>query len=425
VTVCLPGARRARDRGECFGLYTLREQLGEGATCAVFAAEHRDARKPLAIKVLHHRLLGDPATTERMLHEARMIAALHHPGIIEVFDVGYSTAGRPFVVLERLVGEPLSTRLERGPVSETRIASFARQLASALEVAHRDGIVHRDLKPENIYIIADPASVSGERIKILDFGIAKHDGFSGDTATGIVLGTPAYMAPEQARMRQLDGRADIYALGIVMYVMATGILPFTGANTDEILAEHAHCAPVPPAALANITPALSAIIERCLAKRPEDRYPRMRDVAFALAGVETLHHTPERRVHPVRSPRARRFWRRLGALVIPAAIAILVAAAVGVGPRAREVAPPADGAAPPPARALVQDPAVQRERPAPARPARTLPATTDRARPAPRRPASFVVKRAASPKPPPATRSAAQAPLTWDPDALWLPITGR
>ncbi|HEX8111529.1 MAG TPA: serine/threonine-protein kinase, partial [Kofleriaceae bacterium] len=287
-----PGGSRLRER---FGLYTLHERLGAGGTCAVFAAEHPVLRGPFAIKILRRKLLGDSTITRRMLDEASMIARLDHPGIVEVYDFGCSTAGRPFVVLERLVGEPLSRRLERGPLPEDRLVLFSGQLASALDAAHRNGIVHRDLKPDNIYIVPDPASPCGERIKLLDFGIAKFRASTCVTGPGIVLGTPGYMAPEQARgTRQLDGRADIYALGVVMYVMATGAPPFTGTNTGEILAAHEYCEPVPPAELAYITPELSAIIQRCLAKRPEHRYPGVRDISDALAGVE-----PRRRGVPV------------------------------------------------------------------------------------------------------------------------------
>jgi len=329
-------------QGECFGLYTVREWICEGGSCAVFAAKHPGLSVPLALKVLHRKLVSDPVTARRMIDEASMIATLNHPGIVEVYDHGYSTDGRPFVVLERLVGESLSERLRRGRLSEDHILIFARQLADALDAAHRNGIVHRDLKPSNIYLVADPTSPCGERIKILDFGIAKSSATTGITRTGIVLGTPAYMAPEQARgMRRLDGRADIYALGVVMYVIATGALPFTGANTGEILAAHEYCAPVPPTELANITPELSAIIQRCLAKRRSRRYPAMCDVSVALAGLEAQRGgvvslpalSPV--TVPLPAPRlppapAHRPWRL--ALAVATVIALVIALAIGIAP---------------------------------------------------------------------------------------------
>ncbi|HEX3475927.1 MAG TPA: serine/threonine-protein kinase [Kofleriaceae bacterium] len=329
---------------ECFGLYRVREWLGEGGSCAVFAAEHPGLRVPLAVKVLHRKLVDDPATARRMVDEASMIARLNHPGIVEVYDHGYSTDGRPFVVLERLVGESLSDRLRRGRLTEEHIVMFARQLADALDAAHRSGIVHRDLKPSNIYLVADPASPCGERVKILDFGIAKSSALTSVTGTGIVLGTPAYMAPEQARgLRRLDGRADIYALGVVMYVMATGALPFTGADTGEILAAHEYCVPVPPTELADISPELSAIIQRCLAKRRSRRYPVMCDVSAALAGLESRRAMaqspfalspptvplPAPRLPPAPAP-ARWRWRL--ALAVAAVVALVIALAIGIAP---------------------------------------------------------------------------------------------
>jgi serine/threonine protein kinase len=321
---------------ECFGLYTVREWIGEGGSCAVFAAKHPALRGSLALKVLHRKLVGDPTTARRMIDEASMIARLQHPGIVEVYDHGYSTDGRPFVVLERLVGESLKDRLRRGRLPEDHIVIFTRQLAEALDAAHRSGIVHRDLKPSNIYLVADPASPCGERIKILDFGIAKSTAWTGVTGPGIVLGTPAYMAPEQARgRRRLDGRADIYALGVVMYVMATGALPFTGADTGEILAAHAYCEPVPPTELADVTPELSAIIQRCLAKRRSRRYPAMRDLSAALAGVAARRGALSPPTVPLPVPRLPAVpvpppWRL--ALAVATVIALVIALAIGILP---------------------------------------------------------------------------------------------
>src|SRR5262245_8254607 len=274
-------------KSETFGVYTLHNQIGKGGTCAVYVAEHRESGRSLAIKVLHRKLLADPSHAQRMLDEANMLATLHHPSIVEVFDIGTSSRGRPYVVLEQLNGQPLSERLAHGPLRQDAVAIFTRQLASALDHAHGKGIVHRDLKPENMVIVADPDARNRERIKLLDFGIAKRAASSCDTGTGIVLGTPAYMAPEQARgVRGVDGRIDVYALGIVMYVTATGTLPFTGDNTEQMLAEHASVAPVPPDELASIAPELSAIILRCLAKHPDERYSRMADLDAAVAELE-------------------------------------------------------------------------------------------------------------------------------------------
>jgi serine/threonine protein kinase len=265
------------------GRYRLGQQIGEGATGAIFDGEFGPLRRPVAIKILHEHLVGD-SSARRMLAEARMLSRLDHPGIVKVFDVG-EVQGRAFIVMERLAGESLWSRIARQQLSEERIVSFARQLASALEAAHALGIVHRDLKPENVFIVRDPDVPGGERVKLIDFGIAKQEWEHGErTATGVVLGTPTYMAPEQWD-REVDPRADIYSLGVVIYVMATCELPFIG-NTNELLAEHAYCAPPRAAERGFVSSWLSSIIDRCLAKRPKDRFPTMAALASALRALE-------------------------------------------------------------------------------------------------------------------------------------------
>ena len=303
---------------ERFDPYVLRQRLGKGSSCSVYAAEHSSSGEAVAIKVLHRKLLGDPTDTRRLMEEAEAITRLRHPSIVGVFDVGRSTTGRPYVVLELLVGQTLSARVASGPLPEERILTYSIQLASALDVAHRAGIVHRDLKPENIYIVEDRDAPFGERVKLFDFGIAKREASVFRTATGIVIGTPAYMAPEQVRgTRDLDGRTDIYGLGVVMYVMATGMLPFGGATTDELLVEQVQCAPVPPIDLGRVSPVLSAIIERCLAKRPADRFARMSDLAEALTEIAAKRGIP-------RGPSARWPSRRVLAAVAVAVVAAVV-----------------------------------------------------------------------------------------------------
>jgi eukaryotic-like serine/threonine-protein kinase len=270
------------------GRYRIVKQIGEGSTGAIYDGEYGPLARPVAIKILHEHLVGDPSA-RRMVEEARTLSMLDHPGIVKVFDVGM-LQGRAFIVMERLTGEPLSSRLARERLGEERIVVFARQLASALEAAHAVGIVHRDLKPENIFVVPDPEVPSGERVKIIDFGIAKHEHIHERTATGIVLGTPTYMAPEQWD-RAVDPRADIYSLGVVIYVMATGELPFSG-TTNELLAEHAYCAPPRASTSGLVSSWLSSIIERCLAKRPADRFPTMTALAVALRELEQAIAAP-------------------------------------------------------------------------------------------------------------------------------------
>jgi serine/threonine-protein kinase len=269
---------------EDFSGYRLVERIGSGATATVFAAEYGELRCRVAIKILHRHLIGDEAE-RRMFAEARMLAQLDHPGIVKVFNMGVAADGRAYVVMEQLIGESLCARMRRARLTEPRVVMFARQLASALEVAHTAGVVHRDLKPENVLVVQDPELPGGERAKLLDFGIAKRTGQE-QTATGVVLGTPAYMAPEQFRgTRHVDRRADIYSLGVILYVMATGKPPFAGDNTGELLAEHAYCQPTPASRMGAVSRRLSAIIDRCLAKRPQDRFATMAELGAALRAL--------------------------------------------------------------------------------------------------------------------------------------------
>ncbi|KAB2900408.1 MAG: serine/threonine protein kinase, partial [Kofleriaceae bacterium] len=269
---------------ETLGRYRVLEPIGSGGMSTVYAGEHTTLRRPVAIKVLHQQLVADSVMARRMIGEAFTIAGLHHPGIVGVLDVGVSEDGRAYVVMERLIGEPLSARVRRGRLPEAKVLVFARQIASALAATHAAGVIHRDLKPENLYVVPDPDVPGGERVKVLDFGIAlrDHDGRE-RTLTGVVLGTPSYMAPEQLDGGGvMDPRVDVFALGVVMYQMVTGILPFAGADTEQLLVEQQFCAPTPPGSLAPVSKMLSAIIERCLAKKAADRYPTMADLAAEL-----------------------------------------------------------------------------------------------------------------------------------------------
>ncbi len=268
------------------GRYRLVEKIGRGSAGTVYVGEYGSLRRPFAIKVLHEHLVTD-GSAERMLAEARALSVLDHPGIVNVFDCGMTADGRAYIVMEHLAGEQLHQRLRRGPLSEQQVVMFSRQLASALELAHAAGIIHRDVKPENAFVVPDPDVPGGERIKLLDFGIAKC-GDQERTETGVVLGTPAYMAPEQfTGSRRVDHRVDIYALGVVMYAMATGTLPFVGSDTDELRAEHSYCLQR-PATDSGVSPALSQIIDCCLAKRPDERFGSMAQLGAALSELEAF-----------------------------------------------------------------------------------------------------------------------------------------
>jgi len=322
--------------------YQIVEKLGEGGMGIVWKARDTHLDRFVAIKVLPSEAV-DRAGLPRLVHEAKAASALNHPNIIHIYDIN-NHDGADYIAMEYVAGQPLDRLLGPHGLPRADALKYATQVADALAAAHEAGIVHRDLKPSNIYLVADPASPCGERIKLLDFGIAKSSASTCVTDPGFVLGTPAYMAPEQARgKRRLDGRADIYALGVVMYVMATGALPFTGADTGEILAAHEYCEPVPPIELADITPELSAVIQRCLAKRRSHRYPAMGDLSAALAGIDTRRRRAlSPRTVPLPVPRlpaapVRRPWRL--ALAVATVIALVIALAVGIAPMAASLEP--------------------------------------------------------------------------------------
>jgi eukaryotic-like serine/threonine-protein kinase len=210
--------------GEKLGSYVVIGVLGEGGTGIVYLAEHPVIGQKAAIKVLHSRLSGDRELIGRLFNEARAAALVHHPGVVNIFDVGHHpVSGSAYIIMELLEGEPLSRRLDRERrLPEAEALRIAGQLASALRATHEKGIIHRDLKPDNIFIVPDPGAAGGERARILDFGVAKLTNPKGvrervRTRTGLVLGSPHYMAPEQCRGgKDVDGRADVYALACVL-----------------------------------------------------------------------------------------------------------------------------------------------------------------------------------------------------------------
>ena len=231
------------------GQYRVTGMIGRGGMGAVYAAEHSLLGRQAAIKVLLPDLSQKQDVVQRFFNEARAATAIRHPGIIEIYDFGWTPDGAAFIVMERLDGETLGRRASRVRLRWQAVLSIARQIAGALAAAHAKGIVHRDLKPDNVFLVPDPEVPGGERIKLLDFGIAKlavdSTSSSNVTKTGAVMGTPTYMAPEQCRGVAVDHRADLYALGCVIYELCSGRPPFLGEGTGDVLAAHIHL-PVPP-----------------------------------------------------------------------------------------------------------------------------------------------------------------------------------
>ncbi|MCA9581692.1 MAG: serine/threonine protein kinase, partial [Myxococcales bacterium] len=217
--------------------YVIAKQLGAGGMGTVWLGRHRGTGRNVAIKVLDDAMLKHPDVVQRFGREARAASAIQHPGIVEVLDLDQTPDGHPFLVMEFLEGEPLSSRIEKkGRLSENETIEIMRQLLEALDAAHAHGVVHRDLKPDNIFLV--PRGGTGETVKILDFGISHKadEVVTKLTVQGTVLGTPHYMAPEQAMGKaDVDGRADVYAAGIVFYECMVGDVPFDADNYNALL----------------------------------------------------------------------------------------------------------------------------------------------------------------------------------------------
>ena len=258
---------------------------------AVYLGQHQLLGRRAAIKVLLPDLSARPDIVNRFFNEARAVTSISDPGIVQVFDFGYHTDGSAYIVMEYLEGEPLDRRLARlGKLPAYDALLLCRQIASSLAAAHAQNIIHRDLKPENIYLVHDGEVTSGERSKILDFGIAKlSDDNPGKlkTSTGALMGTPTYMSPEQCRgLATLDHRSDIYSLGCVLFHLLTGRPPFEGEGMGDIIAAHIRePAPAPTSRAPEIAPAVDALVLRCLAKSPDERFQTMHELAAAIGQI--------------------------------------------------------------------------------------------------------------------------------------------
>jgi hypothetical protein len=275
--------------GSTLGSYTIHRELGRGGMGAVFVGGHALLGRQAAIKVLLPELSREQTIVQRFFNEARAATAIKHPGIVEIYDFGFAADGSAYIVMELLSGEPLADRLRRGRMPAVVAAHLMRQTATALGAAHQAGIVHRDLKPDNIYLVPDAETAIGERVKLLDFGIAKLGdagaGALARTSAGTIMGTPYYMAPEQCRGdTALDHRADLYALGCVLYEMLAGRPPFTGEAAGAILGAHLHVAPTPlRQRVPDAPPELESLVMRLLAKDPAARPPSADAVVAELA----------------------------------------------------------------------------------------------------------------------------------------------
>ncbi|MDR1989681.1 MAG: serine/threonine protein kinase [Acidobacteriaceae bacterium] len=286
--------------GETFSHYRITGRLGVGGMGIVYAAVDERLARPVALKFLAEELAASPDATRRLRREAQILAHLNHPGICTIYEIS-EVEGRLCLVMERLDGVNLKSHIAKKTLDTNEVIEIAMQVADALASAHAKDIVHRDIKPGNIFV------GSSGQVKVLDFGMAKSFNpelvalrSDGSTIPGRPIGTVNYMAPERILQSPLDGRSDLFSLGVVMYEMATGRLPFAGSSPSDTVTNILDKQPDAITALSPQHPeALDEIVQRLLAKMAEDRYQSARDL------VAALHDLGERR----RGWRSRLFGR--------------------------------------------------------------------------------------------------------------------
>ena len=327
------------------GRFLVEELVGQGGMGKVYKARHLSLDRSVCIKLLKPALLEDPTLVGRFEREAKAASRLNHPNVIQVIDFGRTEDGGLYIAMEYVPGKDLRSILrDEWPLDEARLCNIIAQVLSALGEAHAHNVIHRDLKPENIMI--EPRRGEGEFVKVLDFGIAKilDSELPGLTRADVVCGTPQYMAPEQATGSQLDNRCDLYAVGVILYQLATGQLPFDGPNSMDVLNKHVNDLPMPPRQRqpnAPISEAMEKLILRALEKDPMDRpqtAEQFRMLALnvtrkvqaeALMAARTRVLTPLPKTDPLQmaptlpQPRRRRRWILALAALLAVALGFL------------------------------------------------------------------------------------------------------
>lgn len=324
--------------GKTLGQYHILSEIGRGGMAVVYKAEQTSLNRFVALKVLFPNFTGDSTSVERLHREAQAAARLDHPNIVEIYEVG-EYEGLHFIAMKYVDGKPLDAILQQGPLPPARALKILAQVASALDYAHRHNVVHRDIKPSNIIVSA------GDRITLTDFGLAKGAGSATLTSSGALVGTPAYMSPEQARGDEIDYRADIYALGVVAYEMLAGRPPFTG-NPLSIIMAHASQTPPPLRQFRpDLPPEVEAVVMKALAKEPAERCSTAGEFAAALRQALTqpaasAKTQPAASLAPAAAGRPRLVWGIAGAIVV---VALIIGfGAWATSGRGQLAAPPAE-----------------------------------------------------------------------------------
>jgi serine/threonine-protein kinase len=269
--------------GALVGPWVVEARVHPGVTAWLFRASHVSTRVPAALKVVRAQYNHVSEVLSRFKQEADTLQSLRHPNIVAVLEYGELRDGRPWLAMEWLEGESVDRWLaHRGPFSTAEALTVMEELGSALHLAHSQGVLHRDLKAQNVMVVP---RAQGFTVKLVDFGIAKVQspgGLSGLTTPGAVLGTPVAMAPEQIRGQAVDARTDLYALGVLLYQLLTGRLPFDGASAVEVEEQHLHAPPPRLGDRVQVPPALEAVVQRCLMKKPGERWPDVPSFIAAL-----------------------------------------------------------------------------------------------------------------------------------------------
>ncbi len=268
------------------GKYRLEKPLARGGMGSVWLARHTELDAPVAVKFMVHELVGTPAAEARFKREAKAAAQLRSPHVVHIHDYGVED-GAPYMVMELLEGQDLAGEIARsGRLSVSRVATIVTQVAKALAMAHAAGIVHRDLKPSNLFL---SRSGEDEIVKVLDFGVAKETMTTlvvDRTTSGVLIGSPQYMSPEQARGEHVDLHSDLWSLGVVVYEAVTGAPPFDSTHLGALLAKINEASPAAPTSIAPDLPAaIDGFMARALARKPEERFPSAKALADALTRI--------------------------------------------------------------------------------------------------------------------------------------------